>query len=582
MGQVKIVLNFASNDYPTNIFVMRKSILLFCFLPFIMYGQGVDAAYEREYRRGAASYKSGDFASAISTLTPLTARKYTHSLVPFAHYYWALAALKTNRLSESRQMLMQLRERFPDWKKMDDVRYVLADIAFQEKQFGEALDYSEEISNASVKKDAENLKRYYVNKLQDLAYLKSLNRQHPSDKIVGLALIDLIQRISNEKSDLELSDQLTNRFGAVSNKPATTTTPVRQTANNPQKSYYNVAIALPFRLQEFSPNQRVRSNQFAYDMYEGIKLAKAKLQQEGILVNLFTYDVGNDPEEMLNVVNNANFAQTDLILGPVYNEPAKLAADYAESNNVLYVHPTTLATDILTNHPNTLLLQPSFERQAQQGFDFMRSQPSTNRKVAIYYGSSRRDSTLAIAYRNKATDAGFQVLDFRKTREKLDSTATISEINKPGHVALFSSVESDGSKILNMLTRKRVNAPLLASSLAFNMQNITPSFFSGREVYLIDTDFIDTAKPLVKEFQTGYFAKRNTIPSIYAMQGYDALLFFGRLLHKYRNQYRSGLDTRIYADDYLLTGFNYKNSNDNQVVPIVKMDDMRWVLANGQ
>jgi ABC-type branched-subunit amino acid transport system substrate-binding protein len=561
---------------------MRKSFLLIYLFPFFMYAQGVDATYEREYKRGVALYKSGDFASAMSVLTPLTARKYTHGLAPFAHYYWSLAALKTNRLSESRQMLMQLRERFPDWKKMDDVRYVLADVSFQEKQFGEALDYLAEISTPSVKKEAENLKRFYINKLQDIAYLKSLNRQHPADKTVALALIDMIQRTSNEKSDLELSDQLTNRFGVVSSKPSSPVTPVRQSNNNLQKGYYNVAVALPFRLKEFSPNQRVRSNQFAYDMYEGMKLAKAKLQQEGILVNLFTYDVGNDPEEMVNVVNNANFAQTDLLIGPVYNEPAKLAADFAESNNIFYVHPTSLATDILVNHANTLLLQPSFERQAQQSFDFMRSQPSTNRKLAIYYGASRRDSTLAASYKAKATEAGYQTIDFRKTREKLDSSATITEVNKPGHVVVFSSNETDGNKVLNMLNKRRINVPILASSLAFNMQNVVSTTLAGREVYIIDTEFIDTSKAQVRDFQTNYLTKRNTIPSIYAMQGYDALLFFGRLLHKYRNQLRSGLDTRIFEDDYLLSGFNYKSSNDNQVVPIVKMDDMRWVLANGQ
>lgn len=561
---------------------MRKSLLLIYLLPFVVYSQGVDPTYEREYKRGAALCKAGDFAAAINVLTPLTARKYTHSLAPFAHYYWSLAALKTNRLSESRQMLMQLRERFPDWKKMDEVRYLLADIAFQEKQFGEALDYVDEIANASVKKEAETLKRFYINKLQDLAYLKSLNRQHPSDKTVALALIDMIQRTSNEKSDLELSDQLTNRFGAVAAKPSTAVSPVRQGGSNLRKGYYNVAVALPFRLHDFSPNQRVRPNQFAYDMYEGMKMAKTKLQQEGIVVNLFTYDVGNDPEDMLNVVNNANFTQTDFLIGPVYNEPAKLAADYAESNGIFYVHPTSLATDIIANHPNTLLLQPSFERQAQQGFDFMRSLPSVNRKLAIYYGATRRDSTLAASYRNKANEAGYQTIDFRKTREKLDSAATVTEFNKPGHVVVFSSAESDGMKVLNMLTKRRLTVPVLASSPAFNMQNIVPSTLAGREVYIIDTEFIDTAKPQVRDFQTNYLTKRNTVPSIYSMQGYDALLFFGRLLHKYREQLRSGLDTRIYNDDYLLSGFNYRSSNDNQMVPIVKMDDMRWVLANGQ
>lgn len=544
-----------------------------------------DANYERDYKRAVALYKTGEYALAMNDLLPLTSRKHQNGLIPFAHYYYALAAYKTNHLAESRQMLMQLRERFPDWKKMDEASYLLAELTFREKQFGEALDYLGEITNASVKKDAEMLKRVYISQLQDLKYLKGLNRQFPSDKLIALTLIDLIQKTSNDKVDLELSDELTNRFGATPAKSSSTEvlTRIRQNTNNLQKGYYNIAVVLPFRLKDFSGNQRIRTNQFAYDMYEGMKLAKVKLQQEGILVNMFTYDVGNDPEEMLDIVNNTNFSQTDLIVGPVYNEPAKLAADFAETNNIFFVHPTTLVTDILTNHPNTLMLQPSFDRQATQGFDFMRSLPSnTTRKVAIYYGSARRDSTLAAAYRIKATEAGFQVADFRKTREKLDSTASITESNKPGHVAVFSSVETDGNKVMGMLTKRRVNAPLLANASCFNLQNIQASSLLGKDVYLMDTEFIDTSKPQVRDFQNLYFAKRNTIPSIYALQGYDALLFFGRMLHKYRNQIRSGLDAKPDADDYLLSGFNYQKSGDNQVVPIVQIDDMKWIRVNGQ
>jgi ABC-type branched-subunit amino acid transport system substrate-binding protein len=544
-----------------------------------------DANYERDYKRAVALYKTGEYALAMNDLTPLTSRKHQNGMVPFAHYYYALAAQKTNRVAESRQMLIQLRERFPDWKKMDEANYLLADLTFREKQFGEALDYLNEITNASVKKDGEVLKKMYITQLQDIKYLKGLNKQYPSDKLIAHTLIDLIQKTSNDKADLELSDELTNRFGATPTKSAASAvvTPIRQNANNPQKGYYNVAVALPFRLKEFSGNQRVRANQFAFDMYEGMKLAKVKLQQEGILVNMFTYDVGNDPEDMLDIVNNTNFAQTDLIVGPVYSEPAKLAADFAETNAIYYVHPTTLATDILVNHPNTLMLQPSFERQAAQGFEFMRSLPANaNRKVAIYYGSARRDSTLAAAYRIKVTEAGFQVADFRKTREKLDSTASVTEANKPGHVAVFSGSETDGTKVMNMLTKRRLTSPLLANASCFNLQNIQPSSLTGRDVYLMDTEFIDTSKPQVRDFQNLYFTKRNTVPSIYALQGYDALLFFGRMMHKYRNQLRNGLDAKVYADDYLLSGFNYQRSNDNQVVPIVQMDDMKWVRVNGQ
>lgn len=273
---------------------MRNIKIVFCLLSLcagvmltlISYAQ--DANYERDYKRAVALYKTGEYALAMNDLTPLTSRKHQNGMVPFAHYYYALAAQKTNRLTESRQMLIQLRERYPDWKKMDEANYLLADLTFREKQFGEALDYLSEITNVSVKKDAEVLKKMYISQLQDIKYLKGLNKQYPSDKLIAHTLIDLIQKTSNDKADLELSDELTNRFGATATKPASSAsavvTPIRQNANNPQKGYYNVAVVLPFRLKEFSGNQRVRANQFAFDMYEGMKLAKVKLQDRKSVV----------------------------------------------------------------------------------------------------------------------------------------------------------------------------------------------------------------------------------------------------------------------------------------------------------
>jgi hypothetical protein len=51
-------------------------------------------------------------------------------------------------------------------------------------------------------------------------------------------------------------------------------------------------------------------------MYQGAKLAKAQLQKEKINVNLQVYDISNDGDQMLEVLNNAYFQTTDLLIGP--------------------------------------------------------------------------------------------------------------------------------------------------------------------------------------------------------------------------------------------------------------------------
>ena len=71
---------------------------------------------------------------------------------------------------------------------------------------------------------------------------------------------------------------------------------------------------------------------------------------------------------------------------------------------------------------------------------------------------------------------------------------------------------------------------------------------------------------------------QNIIPSVYAAQGYDMLLFFGRQIA--RNSFPVKNSSGAQADDYLLSGFDYAKGNENQVVPIVKFEDGRFTKIN--
>jgi hypothetical protein len=86
-------------------------------------------------------------------------------------------------------------------------------------------------------------------------------------------------------------------------------------------------------------------------------------------------------------------------------------------------------------------------------------------------------------------------------------------------------------------------------------------------------------RPATEEFQENYLSKRNIIPSTFAAQGYDMLLFFGRQLAKGNFRSKSLLKTNE-SEDYVLSGFDYTRSNDNRVVPIIRFDGERFVKVN--
>jgi ABC-type branched-subunit amino acid transport system substrate-binding protein len=538
---------------------------------------------ERRYQYAVRFFQQKDYVKAKAELKPLTESR-TSGIAPYAHYYHALADFNLKRFSESRLMLRQLIERFSDWKKMDDAYYLLGAAFFENGQYEEGIENLGRIGDPALKPDVSKLQAYYFSQINDLNRLKLMQKEFPNNRELALALIDQIQRTSTAPGDLELSDRLTNRFGVPGiSRPATTeatssTATVARPEKNRNKGYYNVAVLFPFRMNDINPEERARPNQYALDLYNGMRLAKTKLQSEGITVNLFAYDVDNDGTKMTTLVNNPGFIQNDLLIGPLYAEPNRIATEFANQNNVLLVNPISTSSELVVNQPLAFLATPSLNQQALKTVAFARTL-SVVKKAAIYYGNTRKDSTLAALYQNELKRIGYTVQDFRKVGSSDLEAVRLSETNKPGHIFLVSSDESTGAKLLRLLAQRKVEIPVMATSSAFNFDKDPLSIFSKNDLYLVYPEFVDPERPSSDEFEELYLDQRNMIPSTYAYQGYDMLLFFGRMLARTRGQItnRSQLKAEP-VEGYLLSGYDYTDSNDNQVVPIVKYDGTRFTL----
>ncbi len=582
-------------------------LLLFALAMSPVWAQG-DAT--RRYLDAVGMVQRGQYEPAKRTLNDIIQRG--GALAPYAHYHYALATFRQRNFDASRLMLKQLIARFPDWRKIDDAHYLYASDAMELGRYEEGLSMLQRIGDPAFGKDVAKLEQYFMGRIRDVEKLRQLNREFPENRSVALALIDQLQR-SGGKEDLQLSDRLTNRFGVPttapvrpsSPSPAPPTTTVSQKPSPPNrssrpKSAYNVALMLPFRLDAFDSDRRMLSSQYVYDLYNGMKLAQAKLYSEGIAVNLMAYDVENDPNKTLELINGPAFSQTDLIVGPLYAEPNRIASAFANQNNILLLNPIATGSDLIVDQPMSFLAQPSLERQATEVAGFMQSKgESANRRVAVYFGESRKDSSLAVLYSNELKRRRFQVVDFRKLTGSVSSmvgqmmsatapagapvTATSSASSAPvslNHIFLASNSDADGPKLLDALSRRRVSGPVVASGSAFNYFKNSASTFTRRNLYLLYPEFIDTSRPMVETFEADYLATRNTIPSIFAMEGYDMLLFFGRQLARTGGKLTSRSGLRSDTDDYLLSGFDYTEGNDNQVVPIVKYEDGRFTKIN--
>ncbi len=544
---------------------MKRNLCLFIFFLSIqtLFAQQSnlnERDFALKYKKAVQLYATQQFSEAKNELAPLTLQKYNNAMVPYAHFYHALASSKLQNYFEARVMLRQLFERFPDWEKLEEAYYLYANAAFAENNIDEGMLYLNRIVSNDLKKDIDNLEYHYFNQLNDRDLLKSLNKKYPNNGIIAQILVNNIQKSKNiNKEDLEISDNLTNRFNLDENLSK------KNSAKRDGNNAIDVAILLPFKINEFDASKINRSNQYVYDFYAGMKLAKEKLETEQITVNLFTFDVERDTKTISELMTNKDFSKIDLLFGPLYPEPNNSLLPFVKVNHLVQVHPFSNNLKLVERESDIFLATPSYEYQANRALDFIKTE-SLSKVIDIYYGNSKKDSTLGYIYKSMATAKGFTVNVIKKFAGEKD----LDLRRKAGHIFIAGSDPSFGGKLINALEKKKVDVPLVGISTAFDFENSALSVFN-RALYLIQLDFVNKEKEEVKNFKSLYYSQQNILPSYYSYLGYDLMLFYGRILKYGKENLRLRLNEIEYTQGFTLNGFDFtENANENKIVPIVR------------
>ena len=555
---------------------MKRLTLLFLILSFGGYAQWSDQEYLLEYKKAIQLYASGDVSESLEKLVPLTGRNYSNPVVPYAMYYYALISHESGRGSEARSMLRDLFQRFPDWDKMDEAYYLYGISNLSDKYYEEGLSYLDRITDPGFETNKEDAIYKFISGLENIVLLKDLNRKFPLNKTIAETLVKRIQsRSYNTRADLELSDELTNRFKIKSgdkNKDG------KRNGDDFKRSFddgvIDFGVLLPFGLDKFNIREAASDERYVYDLYYGMEKAAAKLNQEGINVRLLGYDVGSSGESMSKYLKNPDFRQLDVVVGPLYGAPNRLLEAYAEKNKIYQIHPISNNSSLIVGSDSRFLVQPSNKTQAAAALDFVLSQ-NLEKSVSIYFGESKKDSILAAVYAEEALEKGFKVLEVKHFR----GVNSISKSHKPGHV--FIATESGtGPVLIRALGQQGADGFIMAAASSFNLETVSRGTLN-KNLYLIAPEFIDYLSDEIKTFRKSYIEEMHILPSYYAYLGYDMLLYYGRMLKDGKEIFRLNLNESPGMDDLLLSGFDYSgNSAENLVVPIIKYNDGLFEVVN--
>lgn len=559
-----------------SIHIRYRSLFFFlvCFLQLsVIFAQTV-ADNRRKYESGKELLKQGKYDLSQEIFRPLMREIPENPFAAYAHYFSALASFKSNKIDDARLTLEQLQQKYPSWPDLDQAYYLLANIFFVKKDYAMALVSSGKIRNDGVKKESENLKRYYLQNEKSNAVLKDLQQKNSNDRTLAEILTDRLWLSTNE-DDKALAKKLDSQFNLkkVSNPPVT---------KSETKASYNIAVVLPFEYNKLVVEKNGRVSPIAVDMYNGIRIAQQQLAKEDIQLNLFAYDVGADGDKMLGLANQPEFRSNDLIIGPINGAAIRVAVSYANQTKIGQINPITTNSQIVQNTSAAYLYQASVESQAKYTAQFARKQ-FTEATSVVFYGNTSRDSLIAHVYRQKFTEAGGKVTFFRKIGSAADipkMLAAIEGTSVPGHIFITSSDQTVAINLVSSLEKKENTIPVITQSNWLSYSMLSYDQFERLQFYFISPEYIDYRSEAAIAFKQAYIQARNLIPSVYAYQGYDMMLYFGRILKEFGTNFHSGLKSKEPVKGAIFAGYDYRNANDNQYVPIAKFESGNFTLVN--
>ncbi len=144
---------------------------------------------------------------------------------------------------------------------------------------------------------------------------------------------------------------------------------------NPESHFktYNIALMLPLFLEEVDSLEQYRERglestadlvSFRFlNFYAGFKMAVDSMEKQGMKMNLFVYDVDNDPQKVNRVLQKSELSSMDLIVGPLYAKSFARVANFAKTYQIPIVNPLSNREEIVGNNPWVFKLKPDEEIQ---------------------------------------------------------------------------------------------------------------------------------------------------------------------------------------------------------------------------
>lgn len=336
------------------------------------------------------------------------------------------------------------------------------------------------------------------------------------------------------------------------------------------KKYTSIktAVLLPF-MSVGNGNRDEQSRMVEY--YEGFLMAIDSLKQDGVSIDLHTFDTGSSTTSLTQLLNNrSELKNMDIIFGPAHTDQVKIMADFAEKNKIRLVVPFTSKSNEVFNNPYV------FQINTPQSYLFSE----------VYEHYLRKFSNAHVIFLDAETGDNDKTEFINGLKEELKNRQISFKELKGANITpegMKTVVDSLRENVLIPTSGKNISLMKILPQLIvttrehpnYNMklfgypewQTYTydhlSSFFE-LDTYFYSSFYTNNLFPEAIKFTSAYrqwYSKdmANTYPK-YGMLGFDTAYFFLKALSRYGNDMEENMNNIMIKP--IQTGFKFERVNN--------------------
>lgn len=561
---------------------MNTSRNLVCVIVLLLCASALQAQdYKRQYKTAREFYSEKQYGLAMEAFKPLIVYDKNNIYVEHASFFYALSAYHQKFTAVAKDMLLQIKELYPHWDKMQEVNYWLAKIYFDQRQYFQAMQMLSTYPALAAQPDVALMKAHYLGLIEDAETLRMMWEEHPEDGVVAKALAKAIARQPFLEQDAQLMDNLVTKFGFNRDEFAASLKPV-----NIFKEEYVVSLLFPFLAKTLEPTTSSKVNQGILDLYLGIQMAADTLRNKGINIDLRSYDTERSVSATNNLLTLEELKSSDLLVGPLFPNQIKLAQEFSINNRINMINPVSNNLDFIGANPFALLLQPSSETIGIRSAEWIAANVP-NKNCMVFFGEAAKDTVTAKSFLSKAKELNLTIVWAEKVSKdnsagifnKLATPVEYDEYKNPIEFEL--KVDSIGSvfvasddpliytKVISGVDTRGDSVIIVGNETW--LSNAAANFATYERLHIMMTapTFTNYLSPNFKAFRTAFVRKHGILPTENSKIGYEFMWYIGHCLKKYGVYFQDGLRQVPFTPGYLFKGYDFTVGQSNQYVPFI-------------